>query len=84
MKRRRFFTASAAGMATLAVTGVTGVAGCTSSPGGGSAEGGNPLPPFEFEEMGVARLGEMMASGSLLRRLCVESTLSGLSCSIPS
>ncbi len=65
MKRRRFFTASAAGMATLAVTGVTGVAGCTSSPGGGSAEGGNPLPPFEFEEMGVARLGEMMASGEL-------------------
>ncbi len=65
MKRRRFFTASAAGMATLAVTGVTGVAGCTSSPGGGSAEGGNPLPPFEFEELGVARLGEMMASGEL-------------------
>lgn len=72
MKRRRFFTASAAGMATLAMTGIPGVTGCTSSPGG-SPSGEKALSPFELEELGVIRLGEMMASGEITSEsLCAQ------------
>lgn len=72
MKRRRFFTASAAGMATLAMTGIPGVTGCTSSPGG-SPSGEKALPPFKLEELGVIRLGEMMASGEITSEsLCAQ------------